>query len=150
LSFNASAVANTAVLSATDAYRILSVDVVYVPNNPVGSVPSTGNTNGAALWAAFDPDDNLAVGVVTTAASSTAVLHSMTEKWEMTLYPRPSIALYSGGAFSGYAIAEKEPWIDSDNLNVPHYGLKYAAPALAAAYSGAFYVRYNLECIQPQ
>jgi len=137
-------------LQATDAYRILSVDVVYLPNNTTGPFPTASNTRGAGMWACFDPDDNLTSGVVTTAASSTAVLHSLMEKWSMTLYPRPSVALYGGGAFSGYAISEDEPWIDSDNLSVPHYGLKYGAPIAAAPYSVAFYIRYNIECIQPQ
>lgn len=149
LTFQASSVANTDLLAATDAYRILSVDIVYVPNSQAGLAPAA-SSNGAGMWFCFDPDDNTTSSVVSTAASSTATVHSMLEKWEMTLRPRPSIALYGSGTFSGYAIAEKEPWIDSDNLSVPHYGLKWGAPGGAAAYSGCLYVRYNLECIQPQ
>jgi hypothetical protein len=150
LAFAAADVADTKLLQATDAYRILSVDVVYIPNSPNGLSPAATSTRGSGIWVAFDPDDDLTSGVVTTAASSTAVLHSLNEKWSMTLYPRPSQALYAGGAFSGYAIAEREPWIDSDNLSVPHYGLKWGAPVAAAAIGGAMYIRYNLECIQPQ
>jgi len=148
-SFTAATLADSTIFTSFEAYRITAVDIVYKPNNLVGQPLSTTTiTNGFVGWYAFDPDDN---SVLTTLpqlqSKNTAVVHSMFEPWEMTIHPRPSRAIYSGGAFSGYEIPTGPVWIDSDNLNVPHYGFKCALPAAPANSGGAMCFRYHIDAI---
>jgi hypothetical protein len=125
-------------------YRITAVDLVFKPMSPnglaVGAVTAFSGFIGA-----FDPDDNTtSTGVGFVASMETSSLHSQFETWEETIHPRPSVTLYSNGAFSGYSIPGEAPWIDSDNLSVPHYGYKvgiFQAPVATVA----LFVRYHLE-----
>jgi len=147
--FTAATLADSTVFGSFEAYRITAVDIVYKPNNLVGQPLSTTTiTNGFAGWYAYDPDDN---SVLTTLpqlqSKNTAVVHSMFEPWEMTIHPRPSRALYSGGAFSGYEISEGPVWVDSDNLSVPHYGFKVGLPASPQNAGGVLCFRYHIDVI---
>jgi hypothetical protein len=142
--FTVQALADTSVFSAFEAYKIQTVDIIYKPNNPIGD--TTSNALGVAGWFAFDPDDNTTVSVATIAAKKHAVLQSLLEPWEITISPRPTPAVYSGGVFSGYEIG-RSVWLDSDNLGVPHFGFKYAIPMTSAVLLGSLYFRYHVDVI---
>jgi hypothetical protein len=54
---------------------------------------------------------------------------------------KPSItpSVFSGGAFSGYAVEESgKYWLDAANTSIPHYGIKVGMPALVATTSQRF------------
>jgi hypothetical protein len=151
--FSVSLLADTTLFASFEQYRISAVDVVYKPNSfTADSSPSTGTT-GYAGWFAFDPDDNATTsvgGVGGVASKNTAVLHSMCEQWSMTIHPRPSVTLYQSGAFSGYSTPEQAVWVDSDNLSVEHFGLKYAFPPTFTAAAGCLYFRYHVDAVMNQ
>jgi hypothetical protein len=143
--FSINLLADSTIFGTFDAYRIKSVTLVAKPASEVGTVSIASGSD--ALVGAFDPDDNNAFGVVTTLAKEDARVHSMWESWEERIFPIPSIAVFSGGAFSGYSLPGEAPWIDSDNLTVPHYGWKYGVFQARTASSVSIFVRYELECV---
>jgi hypothetical protein len=128
-----------------EAYRIKRIDAVYFPNSWVGSL--TAPSQGATVMAAFDPDDSTPIiTVAQLAGKQRTVIHSAFEKWELSFHPRPSTALFGNSLFAGYSIAAEAPWVDSDNLSVPHFGFKVAAnPSDITAAGGVFYFRYTID-----
>lgn len=41
------------------------------------------------------------------------------------IFPRPSIAAYTGPLTTGYGTGSRKQWIDCDSTNVRYYGFKY-------------------------
>jgi hypothetical protein len=148
--FQISNLADSSLFSKFEAYRILRVDVVAKPASQVGISGAT--TAALAYWSAYDPDDNTTATIVGIAAKQTARVHGLWESWEESLVPVPSAAMYAAGAFSGYSLPESETWIDSDNLNVLHYGFKLAAPQVVAAAVTTIQLlfRYHVEVIMSE
>jgi hypothetical protein len=142
--FVASALADSSVFSAFEAYKIVKVDILYKPNNPIGSTSATAAGFGG--WVAFDPDDNATNTVAALASKQHSMVQSLLESWEVTIQPRPTPAVYAGGVFSGYEVG-RSMWIDSDNLNVAHFGFKTSFPATPAVTGGAMYFRYHVDVI---
>jgi hypothetical protein len=146
LSFQVNNLADASIFSKFEAYRIVAVDVIYKPNSYIGSVPGTA-TVGNIVFVAFDPDDNNATGTAGALSKDTCKVMSMFEAWTITIHPRPTPAVYAGGVFVGYSLPEKDTWIDSDNLTIPHYGLKMASPLAVTAASGYLMFRYHVDVI---
>lgn len=152
-SFSVSSLADTAIFTSYDAYRISGVDIVYKPNSYRGDAPESALASGSNVWAAFDPDDNTTVALTgpgSIPSMQTCSIHSMYENWEICISPVPSVALYSAGAFAGYEIPGNAKWIDTDNLTVPHYGFKIVMPQAYIVASGTLYFRYHLELAYSQ
>lgn len=128
-----------------EAYRIVRVDAVYIPNSFIGSLVAPAS--GAVFWTAFDPDDNTSlVSVAQLAGKQRSTVHSLFEKFELSFQPRPSQALFSNALFSGYSIASAAPWVDSSNLSVPHFGMKWSANAVDISNAGGvFLFRYTID-----
>jgi hypothetical protein len=146
LSFQVSNVADSSIFSKFEAYRIAAVDVIYKPNSWVGATTGA-STLSSILFVAFDPDDNTATGTANVLSKDTCKVMSMYEPWTLTINPRPTPAVYAGGIFVGYSLPDKDTWIDSDNLSIPHFGLKISSPISQVASSGFLMFRYHVDVI---
>lgn len=123
LYFNAAAVGSSADLSgAFDQYRIVLAEVWIIPSIS----ENTGLTNPGQYVTAVDLDDaSNPTSVLTLSSYADAQVSSTLAAHYHRFVPHLAVAAYTG-TFSGFA-NEAEVWIDAANLNVQHYGLKFAA-----------------------
>lgn len=136
LGFQLSDVSQVSTLSSLfDQYKIDKVFVRFMSRNPFGSVFNIASPNSGVplLYIAQDRDD----------ASAPASLNAVKEydkvsvsngytSVDVLMEPRPTTALYAGGAFSGYSTPDVEPWLDIANTSIPHYGIKFGIDPLTA------------------
>lgn len=146
ISFQIANLADSSLFSKFEGYKIVAVDVVYKPNSFIGSVPGTATT-GSCVAVAFDPDDNTSISLTDLLSKDTCKLFSMYEAWTLTINPRPTPAVYAGGVWAGYSLPDTDLWIDSDQLSIPHYGLKMASPLSYVAASGTIWIRYHCDVV---
>jgi len=145
--FQVSDLADFGTIAKFEGYRISSVDVIYKPNSFTGLVPLTA-TSVAMLAVAFDPDDSSTLPFAGVVAKDNCVIRSPYEPWSITINPRPTPALYGNALLAGYQLPDKAVWCDSDNLNIPHYGLKIATPPTQpVAWSGGLVFRYHVDVV---
>lgn len=107
-----------------DRYRICKVVVKII--NLSNSATVNGQGLLPTIMTSMDYDDS--------AVPSASTLQSFMQRGDVketrlsgtktiVLRPRPAMSLYQG-AFTGYAIPGKAPYINSANPDVPHYGFK--------------------------
>lgn len=129
--FKLSDVSNSADLTSSfDAYRIKRVDVYFTPR--VNYTPDASVLTNAQLWTACDFDGNTVTTLTETAAYDSAQLHDARTSFVVSLKPRAALATYSG-AFTSYAEAPPDQWIDCASPSVEHYGLITAMSAQPVA-----------------
>jgi len=124
-----------------DQYRIMYVEVAFIPISAVASI--------APLVSVIDYDD----ATVPTAVSdlwqySTACYTAAGHTHIRRLHPRFDIAAYSG-TFTSYALAPYGQWVDVASPGVQYYGVKWALSATTSGTTGAVYniqIKYHIQC----
>lgn len=114
---------NGDITSLFDQYRIVQAVVTFLP---------TQQTNASVLMSVIDYDDNSASPITDLVQFSTLMVTQPGTTHERVVAPKAALAAYSGSAFTAYAQAVPGQWFDTDSSGIPHYGLKYAMPALSA------------------
>jgi hypothetical protein len=132
--------ASTDFTSLFDQYRIIQVTVRFIPLAGAG-------TGSNPLVTAIDYDDSTAPTAVTDLFQYDSVIFSQPGTTvERTLKPRVATAAYSG-AFTSFASADPNLWIDVASPNVQYYGLKYGiAAATGATANWSLLIEYVLQC----
>ena len=116
-----------------DQYKLDKVVLRFSTRNPAVSVFNTASPNGGVPlgYIAPDRDDASAPsGVDAVRQYDLCETFSGCTSFDVVMEPRPTAAIYSYGAFSGYNTMDVEPWIDAANSDVPHYGVKIAVGPL--------------------
>lgn len=139
----------TEIQNMYDFYRIKKIDVLYAPASRAGPTAATTTAPGTVIAVGPDYDESVAVSFATMLERTTTQVYSVLEKWEFTFVPRVSSVVYGNGVTSGYALGNKDVWVDTA-ADVSYYGVNYAFPATAAAmqFGGRIMYRLHLECAQ--
>jgi len=135
----------TELQSSYDYYRITRVDIIYYPQNRLG--PPVGTSVApAVIW--LTPDwSNTSVGSLDEIRQhELALVKPAAETWEISIVPRYSQAVYSGGVLDGYSMAPRG-WVHTESAGVQYYGLKLGLPQVPSAnlQLGSMYFRYHIE-----
>lgn len=122
--------------SLFDQYRIDKVLLRFMARNIAVSVFNTASPNGGVplLYITQDRDDSSAPASLNAVKEydQCVVMNGMTS-CDVMIEARPTLSAFAGGAFSGYTTADVEPWIDVANVDVPHYGVKFAIDPLTVS-----------------
>lgn len=133
VAFNLSNMANyREITDLYDEYQIVGAKVtfqpLFAPASGVGG--SATNIFGAIPEVIMAPDfnDNSIADAYPTLISREGVKRSvlMGHAISMGVKPRPASQLYDSNGLVpvGYGFQQRQPWIDSKSVNVPHYGVK--------------------------
>jgi hypothetical protein len=135
----------TDITNMWDQYQIVQVDVLFIPQNTVGAALGTA-TGPCLIYVAVDQDDNTITTTTEIQQYGNLQVHGMNEKWTLSFKPRASQALYTAGAFSGYALLPVDSWVDAGSTTVQYYGLKIAVPQTTSpnVQTGALCFRYTI------
>lgn len=117
-----------------DAYRITGVEVIFYPVNTVNTTGAAVNPTQAITCVDFDGISGPTL-VSDLEQYDTAKWHWGLRPIKRKLVPRVALAAYSG-AFTSYAEAKENQWIDCASPSVQHYGLFFGGPTALNA-SGA-------------
>jgi len=122
LSFHLDQLANSAAfVQIFDVYRIIEVQVNFVPINPSASQNP--------LYTVIDYDDATSITINAMTQYETLQITAGPHMTTRTFTPRTIInAVAPGGAFSMKAFQ----WLDVATPTTPYYGLKYGIPALSS------------------
>jgi hypothetical protein len=105
-----------------DQYRVLQVIVKIVPNNYTGSI-----------YTAIDYDDaNVPASTATLLGYDSLSISTKAAISTRFLTPHVSSAVFSGAAFTSYALAPSRQWIDCASPSTAYYGLKYTSDNFTA------------------
>lgn len=107
-----------------DQYRIVRVDMKFIPSQTDAQVGATAPMKGY-LVLVNDYDDATSYGDVTLALQCNN--HRICELGKTirhTVYPRAAMAVYSGLTTTGYATSAKNQWFDMASPNTSFYGVK--------------------------
>lgn len=103
---------------AFDKYRILEVQVEFIPNN--GGVVTNSS---AVVDTVIDYDDSTSLSVGEQYEYDSCYTTNSNINFKRTFIPRISLAAFSG-SFTSYAEGKIGQWIDCASDGVKHYGLK--------------------------
>lgn len=125
-----------------DQYRIDRIqfrlrtrnNAIFIANS---ASPNYSTTN---MYVATDFDDNAApTTLLEIQQYDNAQVLSATDSIDLVLDPAVTPSIFSGGAFSGYAVDEGDKyWLDLANTGIPHYGLKIGLSALVTSTTQRF------------
>jgi hypothetical protein len=129
--------------SAFDKYRILEVQVEFIPNNQ-GVVTTSSNLISTVI----DYDDATALTTGSEYEYDSCYTCNSNQNFKRTFIPRLALAAYSG-AFSSYAEAKAGQWIDCASASVQHFALKCiiypSTPAFAYQLVYRVHVQFALQ-----
>ncbi len=124
--FTAADVADTTLITQFDQYRLDEVHLRIQIQDPIPGAPNVSPGN---LQVVVARDDNTDPGtnLLTLKEFDNCQFIPGYQSLDIVLEPNFTPALFSGGSFSGFSLSDPQEgiWIDSSNLNVPHYGVKY-------------------------
>lgn len=122
-----------------DQYRIAALEFTFVP--------VTSNGTGSPLYTVIDYDDSSPLTLVGQVLEyDTLQITQPGQFHKRSLIPQVSTTVYNTAITSGYS-SKSMQWIDAGNPNVPHYGLKYAAPFIAGVnYQITVLVKAIIQC----
>ncbi len=126
--------------SIFDRYRILSVDVRFIPTNVQINI---GTVNAPQFHTVVDFDDNSTPTSVTTLQRySTYVGTYATTPFRRHFLPRAAVQVYDG-VTTAYGEVDPMMWRDAAYPDIPHYALKYAMELSTPSND----YRYDVQCI---
>lgn len=130
-----------------DFFRIRKIDVLYEPASRAGPTSATTSNPGTVMAVGPDFDESTAVNFSTMLERVDTQIYSVYDKWEVSFEPRASTVVFGNGVTSGYALAEKDQWMDTSS-DPSYYGFNFAFPATAATlqFGGRIMYRLHLEC----
>jgi hypothetical protein len=109
-----------------DQYRFIQISVSIIPNAGVG-------TGSAPLLTAIDYDDASLPSAVSDLYQYDSVQYSQPGNVIVrTFTPRVALAVYSG-AFTSFASASNNLWLDVASPNTQYYGFKVGISAVGGA-----------------
>lgn len=111
-----------------DTYRISKVKLDFYPL----FIDTSATVPYPPMITAIDYDDSVATAYAVLQEYDTSVVSQTGTYFQRVLTPRVALAAY-GGAFTQFAQAKAEQWLDCASPGVTHYGLKYALPITGAA-----------------
>jgi len=125
-----------------DQYRIDQIQFRLRSKNPAIFIANSASPNygTATPLIAIDRDDNTApTTVLEVQQYDNCQMMSAQDSIDIVLTPSITPAVFSGGAFNGYAVDDGgKYWLDVANTGIPHYGIKVAIPALVATTTQRF------------
>jgi len=134
-----------------DQYRIVKVVVRIVPffsQSLTGAAATATLAQTAVLvHSCIDNDDVTAPALSDAGISEIRQFNSYRMMnitngrgyFKRTIYPRTAVPVYGTGAFASYAMGNKKMWLDCQNPDTEHYGLKMI---FESSYSGVASVLY--------
>jgi len=123
-----------------DQYRIDKIAVVFMPRGNSSEVGS--NNNNCKIFTVLDYDDDSAPASIDALCEYDNLRTGTYSKdHSRSLVPRFSDAIYNSAIATAYG--PKTGWLDCSYPAVPHYGLKYACQATAAASNVIFDIKYT-------
>jgi hypothetical protein len=142
VSFSASNISSSNLLSVFDQYRIDRIEVWFEPQ------AAQGSTQFSMLGTCVDLDDASAPASMNVLSHHPLALVGSGGTGRYHAFePHVAVAAYSG-AFTSFS-NEPPQWIDSASPNVAHYGFKVAADATLAAISYIMTVRFTMSFRAP-
>lgn len=122
-----SAVNQSSYTTIFDAWRILQVEVQFIPRSPAVAGQS------APLYTVIDYDDETALTAPNNAFNyDTLQITPPGVLCARVFNPQIATAAYQG-TFTGYSRAPRTQWVDAASPSVRYYGLKYIMPPVATA-----------------
>lgn len=139
------------ITTAYDAYSIDKVDVTFVWNCPYSGALSA-NAQFPNMVVARDYDDVLApvtFAEVGEYSDSQLLAFNMSKsRHTITVVPRVAKTYYKAGVSSGYGWGDASAVLDSANIDIPHYGLKWYTNYYSTTYTPQseirVYIKYYL------
>lgn len=130
-----------------DMFRFVKIDVLYSPASKTGPSTATTTSPGTVMAACADFDESTAVSYAALLERQDCQIYSVYNDWEVSFEPRASSVVYGNGVTSGYSLAPKGAWMDSQS-DPSYYGFNYAFPATAAAnqFGGRIMYRIHIDC----
>lgn len=125
---------NASYTTIFDAWRILQVEVQFLPRSQL-------STSTSSLLTVIDYDDaNVLASIVAFYSYDTLQVSPAGVPTTRVFSPKIAVAAYNSATFSGYT--QSSPWIDCASPNVPYYGLKYALNTVSVSPTGPEYDVY--------
>lgn len=125
-----------------DQYRIEEIQFRLRSRNPGVFVANQASPNYSTTTPllVIDRDDNTAPTTLGELQQyDNCQQFSAQDSIDVVFKPSVTPSVFSGGAFSGYAVEESgKYWLDVANTSIPHYGIKLGMPALVATTSQRF------------
>ncbi len=132
----------TALSSLFDQYRIDEIQFRLRTRNPAVTVQNAASPNYATTspLIVVDRDDAAAPTTLSELQQyDNCNCFSTQDSIDIVFEPSITPSVFSGGAFSGYAVDESgKYWLDVANTSIPHYGIKIAMPALVTSTTQKF------------
>jgi len=128
-----------------DQYRFDMVEMIIKPSNSALDLHSAASPNqiNPQVVIVLDFDDSTALTSAGQAEQyDNHVVIMGSEGAHIKLVPAITPAVWTGGAFTGYAVSGPQ-WLDCNSNTVPHFGIKFAVQGLSTA-STEFY-QWNLQ-----
>jgi hypothetical protein len=117
-----------------DQYRIMAVEITIMPTTQI-IAGLTGH-----LMSAVDYDDVASISPALNAQKSTVVISNLQDTIVRSFTPRVALAAYAG-AFTAYAVAPSQQWLNTASPTIQHYGHKLTANPTATAITYYLYTR---------
>lgn len=125
-----------------DQYRIEEIQFRLRSRNPGVFVANQASPNYSTVspLLVIDRDDNTApTTLLELQQYDNCQQFSAQDSIDVIFKPSITPSVFSGGAFSGYAVDESgKYWLDVANTSIPHYGIKVGMPALVASTTQRF------------
>lgn len=118
-----------------DQYRIDEVEIIITPSSSVADLHTAASPNqiNPQVCVVADFDDLTPLTSLSAAQQyENNVTFNGTQGCHIRIRPSISPAVWSNGAFSGYAV-EGPNWLDCNSDTVPHFGLKFVVQGLSTS-----------------
>lgn len=142
---------NADITNLFDYYKFMGVKIKFIYSHNSSEAGAIG-FNLPNLVYTYDYDDaNLPLSENELLERSTTKLRRMDKPISMYIKPKINNEIYNNGITTAYALSKGEnPYIDSSNSGVNHFGLKYGI-VLNSAQNGngvlKVYATYYLKCL---
>lgn len=110
-----------------DQYRIKGVKVTWVPkfNGQLLTNTTGGGYQIPELWSCIDLDDSNAINAAQMVEHWGLKRCRFLKEYKRFLKPRFQTQIYETLTSTGYGLGNRKTWLDVDDNEIPHYGLKY-------------------------
>lgn len=138
--------------SLFDQYKIINYTVEIIPRWTGLDISGDNSPGLPTIYWLYDTDDSTVPSSISDMMERPYV-HKRVIRSTIKLFVRyPCIAsmLYRTAVTTGYS-AKRSPWIDINDSNVPHMGIKYAIVGTASTnYTFDVKVNWNFACKNPR
>lgn len=129
----------TTFTSMFDTYRILSVNIKFIPRTNIDAGVN-GNAYSTTMFYAIDYDDINVLGTISALQEFGGCKAISSHKtFSVTIHPKVARTIFQGGVSSAYEEPKSGVWIDAAYPNVEHYGLRTMIPPVSGATGAVTY-----------